>query len=217
MIYILLKAAYNLINVNLDHQGVVWYYAFSVLTIDFCACLFLSRMTSEVLSSKPAKAIGVILIVFFLGTHLNLITMIACQGPTLEYNFWRQRDTIKTILLQKTRDPKLLEFDDGIINYSLQLPTMHGIGFVLDKQGAEARREGRLLDYAYGKGFDIIASLAYVRLPKPEMPSAEIAALLKRSRLFANEPVEYFNYKILFIHPETGAVFIQFQPKSFVK
>jgi len=62
---------------------------------------------------------------------------------------------------QKNEDPKLIEFDDGIIAYSTGYPTMSGLGFALDKQAAEHKIGESLLSLAYQRGYTRITSLVY--------------------------------------------------------
>jgi hypothetical protein len=57
--------------------------------------------------------------------------------------------------------PDLLEIDDGVIGYCLDVPAMSGMGFALDKDAFVAWRERRLLEVAVGRGFGAIATLFY--------------------------------------------------------
>jgi hypothetical protein len=215
LVYICLKAFYNEVNVHADYQGVVWYFVLSMLAINFVGLVLLSKAYWRFCEfSKPVKAAALVAIMFYLGAHLNIITMITISGNTLEYNFWNARSAIASDLQKKDQNIKILEYEDGIINYALRIPTMHGIGFVVDRGAYEAKQRMRMLDYAYRHGYNTIGSLVYVRLPNERMTSAQIEQVLGRSPYFRGENVGDFTYKVLLIHKQTGATFIKFERKE---
>jgi hypothetical protein len=57
--------------------------------------------------------------------------------------------------------PNLLEMDDGVIGYCLDVPAMSGMALALDKEAFVAWRERRLLEVAVGRGFGAVATLFY--------------------------------------------------------
>ena len=63
---------------------------------------------------------------------------------TTSYNqkyeiFFNNRENLKSALENLDPNFKFLSFDDGIIAYSLQSPTMSGLGFALDKDTSKSR------------------------------------------------------------------------------
>ncbi len=212
--YVILKGLYNFVNVNFDFQGVVWYYTLSVITINVVAIILLSRVYRQYSPSAWFKAVGTCAVAFVLLVHLNFITMIPMQGKTLEYNFWNSRVEIKSALKQRDPQAKLVEYDDGIINFSLGIPAIHGLGFVLDTTGARAKSDNRFLEYCLGRGFNVISSLAYVRLPKEGLSSAQIEAYLRRTPYLGQEDLSAFNFDVIYVHKPTGATFIRFERKG---
>lgn len=56
--------------------------------------------------------------------------------------------------------PRLLEFDDGIVSYALDVPAM-SMGLMLDPEALDARLGGRLYSLAYERGFNCVSSLYY--------------------------------------------------------
>jgi hypothetical protein len=214
LVYVCFKSLYNLVNVDVNYQGVVWYYVLSMLVFNFIGLLLLSKSYWRFCEfNRPIKVAALAAVVFYMSAHLNIMSMITIGGNTLEYNFWSARKVIASDLRERRPDVKIVEYEDGIINYSLGMPTIHGIGFVVDKAGFEARKAGRMLGYAYSRGFNTIGSLVYVRLPNENMSSAEIESSLRRSPYFRGEDLENFAFRVLFIHRGTGATFIEFQPK----
>lgn len=215
LVYVCFKALYNLVNVDVNYQGVVWYYVLSMLVVDFVALLLLSRTYWRFCEfNRPVGVAALAAVVFYMGAHLNIISMIAIGGNTLEYNFWSSRKVIVSDLRERKPDVKIVEYEDGIINYSLGMPTIHGIGFVVDQVGFQAKKAGRMLSYAHSRGFNTIGSLVYVRVPNENMSSAEIESVLRRSPYFKGENLEDFKFRVLYIHTGTGATFIEFEPKK---
>ena len=87
------------------------------------------------------------------------------QGKQL-YAFWKDRKLIASTLSARSPGLKLVEFDDGVINYSLGIPSVHGTGFVLDYQGYLASKNGRFLVATEGDrhlGFECNTSVMIVR------------------------------------------------------
>ncbi len=215
LIYVCLKSLYNLVNVDVNYQGVVWYYVLSMLVFNFVGLLLLSKPYWKFCEfNRPVKIGALAAVVFYMGAHLNIMSMITISGNTLEYNFWRSRKVIVADLRERKPDIRIVEYEDGIINYSLGMPTIHGIGFVVDQAGFEADKAGRMLSYAHSRGFNTIGSLVYVRVPSESMSSAEIESVLRRSPYFRGQDLEDFKFKVLFIHSGTGATFIEFKPKE---
>jgi hypothetical protein len=57
--------------------------------------------------------------------------------------------------------PKLVEMDDGIIAYALHVPSVSGIGYLLDAEAMRAQRAQRLFDVAYHRGFSAVSTFYY--------------------------------------------------------
>jgi hypothetical protein len=215
LVYICLKALYDLVNVHSDYQGVVWYFVLSMLMINFVGLVLLSNAYWRFCEfGKPVRAAALAVLVFYLGAHLNIISMLTIGGKTLEYNFWSAGPGIASDLHKRNPHIKILEYEDGIINYALRIPTMHGMGFVVDREAYEAKQRNRMLELAYKRGFDTIGSLVYIRLPRDNMTSEQIEQVLARSPYFRGENLADFTYKVLLIHKPTGATFIKFEPKN---
>jgi hypothetical protein len=57
--------------------------------------------------------------------------------------------------------PKILEFDDGIVSYGLNVPAMSGFGYTLDREASHALQARRLLQLAVKRGFSAVATYYY--------------------------------------------------------
>jgi hypothetical protein len=59
--------------------------------------------------------------------------------------------------------PRILEFDDGIVSYGLNVPAMSGFGYTLDREASAALQGRRLLQLAVKRGFSVAATYYYRR------------------------------------------------------
>jgi len=57
--------------------------------------------------------------------------------------------------------PKILEFDDGIVSYGLNVPAMSGFGYTLDREASDAWQGHRLLQLAVKRGFSAVSTFYY--------------------------------------------------------
>lgn len=218
LVYVVLKALYNLVNVDAGHQGVSWYYPLSLLTINVVVLIILARASwSSVHWNRFTNAWGAILVGLFLAAHVAIATATVLNVHAHAagvYRFWRAGDRIAQTLRQMDPGMKLVEIDDGLISYSLSMPAMHGLGFVLDPRGYEAKLRGELLRHAYARGFSVITSLQYVRVKTAEASSEQLSAAFRRSGFFGCEDLDRYHFKVIFIDRETGASFVKFEPKK---
>jgi lipid-A-disaccharide synthase-like uncharacterized protein len=218
LVYVLFKGLYNLANVHVNHQGISWYYPISITSVNFVALVLLSRVYRQFLpKNRLIRIWAAAALSLFVAVHVitaTATTMNVRTHGSRVYRFWRNADSLATRLRSKSPGLKLVEFDDGFMTYSLGIPAMHGIGFVLDYQGFKAKKEGRFLEYCYNRGFNTIASLQYVPLKNSNLSSEEIAKLFKKSRFFGKEDLSTFNFKVLLVDKNTGATFVRFEPKT---
>jgi len=59
------------------------------------------------------------------------------------------------------RVPNILEFDDGIVGYGLNVPAMSGFGFTLDREASDALQGKRLMQLAVKRGFSAVTTFFY--------------------------------------------------------
>jgi hypothetical protein len=77
--------------------------------------------------------------------------------------------------------------DDGIIAFSLNLPTMSGT-LMLDAQSAQARSDGKLFELAVERGFDRLVSLLYaapVEADRSAIVAVQRTGVLAQNQSFA--------------------------------
>lgn len=218
LLYVIFKGLYNLCNVHANHQGISWYYPLSIMTVNVAALILLSRAYRRYApASWLIRVWAVVGLSLFLAVHVITATAttmnIRTHGSRV-FAFWKGAQDLASDLLSKRPDLKLVEFDDGFMTYSLGIPAVHGIGFVLDYDGFKAKKEGRFLDYCYGRGFDTIASMQYLPVRNARLSSDQIRRQLRKSRFFGKEDLNKYAFEVLLVDKRTGAAFIRFKPKT---
>jgi len=163
---------YNFLFVGLFHQG-TWYYPVSTLFVSLVALRWVelictgSQETPKEVSAEGQWTRGVtfsaclcagLTLLSFLTLHRVEVrekwsTFYYEEAPKIRAHY--QRDTAGAL------PPKLLSYDDGIVAFATGLPTLSGLGFTLDKEGADAYQRKRLLELALSRGHVLLTSLAY--------------------------------------------------------
>lgn len=153
----MLLAAYGYWFVPLVHQW-HWYYPVSALFVGLLVARAIDRFvpsTSRI--ARPlAVAIAVATVFVFVKMHRQpdyhrlYADFYFDEGPALRAHY-------------EGREPRIVEFDDGIVAFTTGFPTMSGLGLNLDPEAAAAYRAKKLLPLALGRGFDRITALVYSR------------------------------------------------------
>ncbi len=89
--------------------------------------------------------------------------------------------------------PQILEYDDGIIAFSLRYPTMSGFGFALDQEAFVEAQNDRLVDIAFERGFDRITSLSYKNFSQTNAKDPEMVWFL---------PVDRYKFIVEYASPD---------------
>ena len=168
-----------------------------------------SHVLLDNVSVSNVSSVGVYLI-----GDVSDLTIQNCYINDSGTPIYKDRSKITSTLLSIDPTMKLIEVDDGIFCYFLDIPTIHGMGFALDHPGYGARKSGHFLAYCGKRGFNTIASLQYLRFPRSDLSSDHIAAILKKSYHFKLENLNKYHFRVIYIHPESGASFVRFTPKS---
>jgi hypothetical protein len=132
-----------------------WHLPVSTLFVSLAVVALISRARPRL---GPRAALGVLALV----TGLTLVFFKTFRQPQYHAsyaNFYLH----DAPLLRKTfgaKLPRFVEFDDGIVNYSLDVPAMSN-ALALDPEGLDAHRGGHLYALAYERGFNCLSSLVY--------------------------------------------------------
>jgi hypothetical protein len=216
--YVLLKAFYNLVNVNFWHQG-HWYFPLSILTFNLICASYINWRNSLVSTFRGVSFLAVLVVLVVAnGFWANKLR----REYNQEYfDFWDARHETVKALTRAYPDGGLLEFDDGILSYALGMPGMSGLGFALDVKASRAKERGDLLTIAYERGFRVLGSLVYMppervrrRLRQPMLVLPDYDDLLDHLRhVFFLNGQDLSKWEFRRIESVTSMTLIEFKPK----
>jgi hypothetical protein len=217
---VIMKALYNLVNVNFWHQA-GWYYTFPLIWVTFLGSLALVPVVERL---KPLRLPRFVLPLaygfYILAASSRQIaeSLVGIQANTAsgEYAYITDGARIADKLRGGGRDVKLLAFDDGTTGYTLPFPTIQGFVFAGDLESLKALKSERLLRHVYERGHNILTSGNYMPMLTPARSSEEIRAFLKDSFLDdrVKAELDLFDYRLLYVHERTHAPFIEFTPRA---
>ena len=213
LVYVCLKALYNLVYVHANFQGNL-FFVLSGLSVTFVALVLLAKPYRDMVEGfgRYGSCVGLFL-VLLVALHVVFSAHVFTRRGNMVHKFWNDAGRVASQLRAVHPGVKLVEFDDGFIGYSLTIPAIHGMGFLLDYDGYVSRRGGRFLEYCYRRGFDTIASMQYIRPPRKELSAEELRAILKIYELRL-ENLNDYTFELILYHQETGTSFIRFRPRS---
>ena len=176
---VLLKGAYNFVNVNTFHQG-SWYFGSSIFMANLVIAILWDRTLnlahardSKALPLRPwtaALACGVLTTVCF-----NIYTnhLISNGGDKDQNSILRQRDTLRAMVQHEGSD-RFIDMSDGELAYATGMQTLSGQGLVLDPPAARA--------LAHGHFFDIASDRSYSLMMASGLYKDQIDALLQKRK-----------------------------------
>jgi len=208
---IIIKAAYNFAFVNYWHQA-TWYYAVAMMTMTLGTAILIAPAV------KTLTRRGMVVATLALGTltlfHSSVWSarLMTNEFPATQRDFWVDRDEIQAAILAHTPDARVLEFGDGMINFTLDMPVRHGFVFAGDAQSLNALRLNQLLRHSYADGFTLLSSYEYLLVPDgaEDWTSDQIRTFLEVSFLDHRvlEELSDFDYEMVYVHRPTGVPFI---------
>ena len=173
------------------------------------------RCTAASISAIAAGSLGALSIL-----HASLWSA-ALMTDTLrpaQRDFWLDRGALQTVLLEQDPALKVMEFGDGMINFSFDFPVRHGFVFAGDAQSLESLRAGRLLRESYADGFRVLSSYEYLRVPDgaEDWDSDRIRAFLENSFLDdrIKDELRSFDFEMRLVHRPSGVPFIGLIPRG---
>lgn len=220
--YVIAKALYNLLFVFLLRQG-HWYYPISIVTVNVAGALIVVRLF-ELWRARtgwprriPIALAGAATMVFALNlAHARL------DGPNPDYyyKFFQRGPEITAALKSRYETPRVIEIDDGIVNYVLDIPALSGFRFAIDRKAYLAFKNGRFLTEASRRGYQLIGSLHYfqakhiAQLTTSEATTREtILEFLTHFEFSTQKDLDAFDFSLAYVDPTSGAVFFEFTPK----
>ncbi|MBW2419910.1 MAG: hypothetical protein JRH19_15305 [Deltaproteobacteria bacterium] len=229
--YVLLKAAYNFAMVGIWNQG-HWYYPLAIMISNLIIVTGISRLLDRQpspwqanspmagmlarwprLGRFPAATVGsVIFILISANAFADLKQRVAMHARS--YVFWSERHAIQTLVDRRCEGCGILAFDDGIVSFSLDSPTLNALGLTMDPEAGEARRSGELLDLAWKRGHRLLASVNYLMPAEAyDNPNTLRQHLLANHQL-AGQDLDRWHFELAFRSPSGGFPFVRFEPKA---
>jgi hypothetical protein len=132
------------------------------------------------------------------------------------FRFWANRAAITAGVKAGAPGSGVLEFDDGIFSFSLDVPVLHGHCFAADPELLAARARGDLFRTAWERGFRVFATLAYLRRPlPPDLDPATFEAVCLEE-FMRSERERNWVFAVAYRDPATQVTFIRFEPRAAV-
>lgn len=155
-LYIVMKCSYNILNVRFWNQG-YWYYPLCVIMVNFMVIVIFHRaLTNSGLWKKPViRGLALTSFLFIYCFHSAGVIYKSAVYSEWPLEVWANRDEINRELMAEAGSPRLVDRSDGVFGYALSIPTMPLSGFTVDKEGYQARNEGRLLENLFSRGYRI--------------------------------------------------------------
>ena len=209
--YVLLKALYNLVFVGIWHQG-HWYFPLSILTLNLLAADALAPLLRRFTTPGPLRSALPVLCFAWIWVAGTAFAAARSIHPVhgRSFAFFSGRVAIEAELERRCPGCGVVSFDDGVVAFSLDRPVLNGLGLVLDREAFDARRDGRLLELARERGFELLTTVNYPFAT--ELDSASLRHVLARYPHLRDEPLDRFDFEIVWREPESGAVFVRFSP-----
>ena len=236
-LYVVCKAAYNFSMVGIWHQG-QWYYPLSIMTFNLICVVWAARGLDQRARTRVAPGAGTLIAglrdrwpaierasgaIAVLGA--SMLVLVSANAfvdmiqrsphPPRNFTFWAERAAVGQLLDRTCPGCGVLEFDDGIVAYSLdRTSTLNGLGLAMDRQARDALEQGRLLEVAWQRGHRVFATVNY------EMPRAAYADPLRLreslalNKHFADQDLESWEFEPAFESPASQVVFVRFAPRG---
>jgi hypothetical protein len=138
-----------------------WYFPVSTLYVSLTTLSLLQALTRGIARAKLLPVLG-----FALLAPLVLLLFMRFEYKPSYHQayarfYWETAPRVREKLGGKV--PKLVEMDDGIVAYSLHVPSVSASGYLLDAEAMRAWKARRLFDVAYHRGFHVISSFYYAQ------------------------------------------------------
>ena len=216
---IVLKAGYNFVFVGYWHQA-SWYFSFAQGTISLVTALLVASLVGYWRTVAPL-AVGLIVMlivsVSFLQASKSYLARADRSHVSERQMFYEAQAEIDAALEARFPTAKVMEFGDGMINFTLDRPVRHGFVFAGDIDSLTALQNGQLLQSAYEDGYRIMTSFEYYRWPSAtlEKTSDEIRDRLLQSgaNYGIREELGNFNFEVIYIYEPLNIPFISFSPR----
>lgn len=166
-----LLGGYNTVFVNANGIG-EWYHPIAMIYMSLALLsiyVWLSGLVRQRLATSvaalPARRLALARVAGLAAMSALVIAGFVRHQVRADYHakwvklFWEIGPRVSQLL--GNQPLKLIEYDDGIIGFSLNAPVVSGSRLGLDAEAAKASAAGHLVDLAVDRGFDTFATFVY--------------------------------------------------------
>ena len=213
--YIIIKTSFNFLFVHPWHQS-DWYYALVTLALSFMGAVASRGLWSRVEGQVTLRTgiITVYLLLMMLSASQFYASIVYPSSPSLEEAYWRRAEIIRHEL-ERAGCQGIINVDDGISAFLLDVPSMHGFAFATDRAAQHAFKDGKMLSLANSRGINTIAGFGYLTTDAPPVTDAEIRRYLLGNNLsrqvILNDEQDY-EFSLAYYDPVLKMPFIRFAP-----
>ena len=215
-LYIVFKTSYNFLFVHPWNQS-DWYYAFAMLCLSVLGALAL-QTPWERMANLPIARYGVATIylsVMMLSASQFYASIVYQPRDAAAISFWDRKDELRRELVGQGVHG-IINVDDGISAFLLDLPSMHGFAFATDLEAQRAHKNGRMLSLAYARGINSITGFEYLATDNPPRSNSDIQAFLRtglaKQTMYAE--IDDFDFALAYYDPVLKMPFFRFQPHA---
>ncbi|MFT3928830.1 MAG: hypothetical protein QM709_00920 [Spongiibacteraceae bacterium] len=215
-LYIVFKEGYNFLNVHPWHQA-SWYFTFINLCLSVLGAVALKGawigIKDNTIARRGLFALYVSLLLLSGSQYYSSIVYKSPNDPAVK--FWERQAEIRHEISSHGVHG-IINFDDGITAFLLDVPNLHGFAFATDVEAQKAHKAGKMLSLAYSRGIDCIAGFEYMSAEQPPQTDADIKNYLRHS--LAEEGIraemDRFNFSLAYYDPILKMPFFTFQPND---
>jgi hypothetical protein len=126
--------------------------------------------------------------------------------------FWQRAAEIREAIRSRGATG-LINVDDGVSAFLLDLPAMHGFAFATDREAQLAYREGRMLSLANARGINTITGFSYLDMEQPIQSPDELREFLRAglAEPLMRAEIDNFEFTLLYYDPELRLPIIAFR------
>jgi hypothetical protein len=215
-LYIVFKVSYNYFFVHPWHQA-PWYYQLIALSLSVMGAVALQRPWAA-LEKIPVVKIGVVTVyagLMALCASQYYASLVYVNPESPEIQLWQRHNQIRQELIAHGVTG-LVNVDDGITAFLLDLPCVHGFAFATDVQAQKAHDEGRMLSLAYARGINTIAGFGYMTTEDPPTGDSGIREYLRNSLAYQTMygEIDQFQFSLVYYDPGLKMPFFSFRPRA---
>lgn len=210
--YVVIKALYNLFFVNFWDQG-HWYFALNIIITNILIGETIQKFKTNKIPSFLAVTSVLIISIIFTNFYMEKFRF----KENKYYEFWQRRHKIEKQISEIYDGKGIIEFDDGIIAWSLNCPTISGTGLNLDKEAFEYYKKGEFLDLAVKRGYSAMASILYINPPNEALTdSVKFHNWIKNSfPALKKQNLKKWKFSLKYFDKETNFYLVEINVKTY--